>query len=369
MKKVILYNFIVFLVLLVIAEIILWFMPVEDPYAKFKQYVESGYIKSQFAPNLKLEFELEDSLPGFENYPNRNVFTTNNVGFRGPALNLKEKKAYRIFCVGGSTTECLRLNDGDDWPAKLGTLLNKDGKKAYEVYNCGKSGDDLNDHMSMISQRIIQLRPDMIILYSGVNDLRKSYFDQNPYKIETQNVHKLPFTKLLLSQFQLYRRFYYLLKNREAPSQETISLKSNYKHEVLMAQKAPVGVNPAPVDTAFFANKVKAIIGMCKENNIALIIATQKTTWTTTDKVLSNWIYMNMIGDSVYSQTMLQQKMDGLNDIQATLAKQHGVYPLRIDSLIPATSEFFHDDCHFNPKGCEQMAQQCFDLIRQIHYN
>jgi hypothetical protein len=368
MKKIILYNSIVFLVLLVVAELILWLMPVEDPYKKFKQYVEPGYIKSQFAPNTRLEFEMEDSLPGFENYAKKTVFSTNNIGFRGKELDIHNKSAYRILCVGGSTTECLRLNDGDDWPAVLESLLHKNSQRKYEVQNCGKSGEDLNDHISMIAHRIIHLKPDMIILYSGVNDLRKSYFDHNPLKIETQNVHTLPFSKLLLSQFQLYRRFYYMMKNQQAPKQESITLKSNYKGEVLAAEKAPISGTPAPLDTSYYAHKIKAIIGICKANNITLVIATQKTNWLTRDKVLNNWIYMNMIGDTAYSRTMLQQKMDEMNTIQATLAKQQGVYILRTDSLLPATAEYFHDDCHFNPKGCRQMAQHCFDLIQQINH-
>ena len=54
-----------------------------------------------------------------------NVFTTNNMGFRGDELTMpKPANEFRIFMVGGSTTECLYLDDSKALTRVLQNELN-----------------------------------------------------------------------------------------------------------------------------------------------------------------------------------------------------------------------------------------------------
>ena len=94
----------------------------------------------------------------------------NEYGFRGDSVIVpKPKEEYRIFMVGGSTTECLYIDDSLAVNKQLqDRLLDKNAK----VYGAGKSGDDTPDHLAMIGHRILHLDPDMIVLFCGINDLR-----------------------------------------------------------------------------------------------------------------------------------------------------------------------------------------------------
>src|SRR5512145_1944580 len=89
------------------------FAPLTDPYWRHKTRPEmvNTYIPSQFALNLALELQPEPGLPGMKS---RSRFSVNNMGFRGDSMRvLKPADEVRIFVVGGSTTECLYLDDAD----------------------------------------------------------------------------------------------------------------------------------------------------------------------------------------------------------------------------------------------------------------
>ncbi len=344
-------------------EVVLRFFPVDDPYQSYKQFIKPTLIRSQFLPHMKLEFENEDSLLGFSSYMKKTNFTTNSMGFRGVEIDPKDTNSFRIFCIGGSTTECMRLNDGDDWPGLVQKSLPLFENKKVEVQNCGKSGDDLQDHLSMLIYRVAYLKPDVVIIFSGINDVRRSYFDDNPYNIELNRISRIPFIKMWASEFQLYRRFYNVIKNQSAPSAESISIKSNYKEQVIYEKKAPRSDSVPPVDNAIYRSKLKSIIGICKANNIRLIIATQKTNWTTNDVMLKKWLYMNLIYDVAYNKVILQMKMDELNNIQKSVCRDFKVEVLDVDSLIPGSAKYFYDDCHFNPEGSIKMSELVLSKI------
>ena len=157
------------LVSLVAAEILLRVLaPLPDPYARYKELPRApSPILRELPLSFFLETEAEPGLPGVP--PRRRRFTTNNVGFRGGFLARPKPAAeYRVFMVGGSTTECLYLDDTEAVTFILQEELNRrmGGKRQWRVYNAGKSGNRSYDHLAMISQRIVHLEPDMIIVFA-----------------------------------------------------------------------------------------------------------------------------------------------------------------------------------------------------------
>lgn len=69
--------------------------------------------------NINRQISLED---GFRHSCLDSAFhySTNSIGFRGPE---PIKGGFRIFTVGGSTSECSLLDDQDTWSAHLLELL------------------------------------------------------------------------------------------------------------------------------------------------------------------------------------------------------------------------------------------------------
>ena len=67
--------------------------------------------------------------------------------------------------VGGSTTECLYLDDQDTWPEVLQQKL-APGRPGLDVVNAGHAGDSTREHIALLAQRIVPFEPDVVVLPS-----------------------------------------------------------------------------------------------------------------------------------------------------------------------------------------------------------
>lgn len=77
---------------------------------------------------------------------------------------------FRIVCEGGSTTfDLLARNNAATWPARLGALLAPDD---VDVANAGFPGWTSLESLLSLEIRDVDLRPDLVVVYSGVNDLQ-----------------------------------------------------------------------------------------------------------------------------------------------------------------------------------------------------
>ncbi|MGZ5381764.1 MAG: SGNH/GDSL hydrolase family protein [Thermoanaerobaculia bacterium] len=81
----------------------------------------------------------------------------------------KPAGTWRVVCEGGSTTfDLLAPDDAGTWPARLGTLL---GPRA-DVVNGGFPGWTSLESMVALAIRDLDLQPDLVVVFSGVNDLQ-----------------------------------------------------------------------------------------------------------------------------------------------------------------------------------------------------
>ena len=290
------------------------FAPLVDPYEDLKTRAArpvNQYIRSQFPPNFQLTFEAEEGLPGVRG---RNTFSTNNAGFRGDDIAYpKPAHEYRVFMVGGSTTECLILDDDD----AISTVLQRELQArlpkgpTVRVYNAGKSGDRIDDHLSMIVHRLILLRPDMLIVFAGINDLRAAMYgyDYLHYPIADQaspefgrDVTEFQRTgpdlglsrllRLTAAEFQIGRRLYYLLRSPEETLLE-IPLKSDIRKRVEIRKAAPRVADSPRLNLAAYRANLLTIVAAAEVHDIRLVVMTQLATWNSSvDPEMEDWHWM-----------------------------------------------------------------------------
>lgn len=81
----------------------------------------------------------------------------------------KPAGTYRVLCEGGSTTfDLLAADDAGTWPARLGTLL----RPGADVVNGGFPGWTSLESLVSLETRDLDLAPDLVVVFSGVNDLQ-----------------------------------------------------------------------------------------------------------------------------------------------------------------------------------------------------
>src|SRR6266511_1833134 len=99
-------------------------------------------------------------------------FRTNTEGIRGREWAADRDGEYRILAIGGSTTECLYLDQDKTWEALLESELGTtaDGRQVW-VGNAGRSGLNTRDHVAFMKLAIDQYDVDAIVILIGANDL------------------------------------------------------------------------------------------------------------------------------------------------------------------------------------------------------
>ncbi|MEE9563755.1 MAG: SGNH/GDSL hydrolase family protein, partial [Nitrosopumilaceae archaeon] len=111
-----------------------------------------------------------------QNVPNQHFLTVNinSHGFRGPEIFIeKPDDTYRIFVVGGSTTFSIRaLSDQHTIPGYLQQKFDETGlDKKIEVINAGIDAVTSTDELQLVKSKIVNYKPDLIIIYDGHNDV------------------------------------------------------------------------------------------------------------------------------------------------------------------------------------------------------
>ena len=94
-------------------------------------------------------------------------------GYRGPSLGRKQPGEKRVAILGGSTTWGFGLKAGQDFPAQLQTMLaeRRDVSAPINVLNLGFNNEGAYSFKFTL-QDYAYLEPDVVVLYSGYNDVR-----------------------------------------------------------------------------------------------------------------------------------------------------------------------------------------------------
>jgi lysophospholipase L1-like esterase len=102
------------------------------------------------------------------------VQVTNSLGFRGREVQVpKPAGRYRIACLGGSTTYDDAVSDPDAYPLRLEEFLRQARpERDIEVVNAGQPNYTTAENIAHLALRVLDLQPDAIVLYEGINDWR-----------------------------------------------------------------------------------------------------------------------------------------------------------------------------------------------------
>ncbi len=351
-------------VLVIGAEFTLaWVAPLPDPYAAQRRM--PGFVPSAHAPDQLYRIVIEPNLPGVEpvHEGRVNQFSTNNLGFRGDDLvRPKPVDELRIFTIGGSTMECIVLDDSRD-PSRLlqDTLDEMSEGRQVRVYNAGKSGDRSYDHLAMVTQRIAHLQPDVLVVFAGVNDLMAGLFGVDYLHLEPRQIARADLLKFLAGESQLYRRAHTAarrFRRRTAREiQETIAFETNYAEKVTLQQSFPAIEAPPRVDLGSYATNLRSIVAVGRAAGARVVLMTQASTWNSTvDPEASRWHWMRLRQDGVYREDLMDAALESYNDVMRGLAATENVEIVDLAATMSKSLEWFYDDVHFNDAGARAAA-------------
>jgi lysophospholipase L1-like esterase len=150
----------------------------EDDYLRFSLYQDIPQAKKKYSPHHYLNYV---TTPGYQN----GNTSHNSLGYRGKEFRVKkEKNIFRIVALGGSTINTSAVEDNENtFPSLLEKVLQQDyNYDKVEVINAGVSGYSSWETLISFQFRVLELDPNMIIVYHGTNDVHPRLVREGHYR-------------------------------------------------------------------------------------------------------------------------------------------------------------------------------------------
>ncbi|MBL7810628.1 MAG: SGNH/GDSL hydrolase family protein [Bacteroidetes bacterium] len=282
------------------------------------------------------------------------VHNKNGLGFRGEAFPAEPEKRIKLFCLGGSTTECFYLSDGKDWPGRLATRLQQDNP-AWWVNNAGMDGHSTYGHILLLKEHVLKWKPDYVLFLIGCNDVAAAGLN----RFETTGGKSSVWQKSELATLYLNWRL-----SRQAE-------KKGMRHQPVDFSKAQTADTAkwwqVPEDnyTGEYVLRVKELISLCKAAGAVPIFAAQPGMLASeTDK--STGRYMGNLAFLGQSALHYRIQLDRYNTALKNTCRDHGVLCIETDRLMPVDSRLYYDFFHYNNAGCDTLASILFPYIRTL---
>ncbi len=137
-----------------------------------------GYSPAEisfYAPHHYMIYTLNPNAGGRSEdfFGSKPEYRINSIGYRGNEFSMKKQPGvFRIVCIGSSTTFGLHEPDeAQTYPRLLEDALSRaQPGSRIEVINAGTPGWTAAECLINFQFRVLELSPDMVIVYEGVNE-------------------------------------------------------------------------------------------------------------------------------------------------------------------------------------------------------
>lgn len=342
---------------------------------------ESDYYYAWWPGLVRVFHPRPGVLPGVTG---ESVFRANSIGLRGDEL--APQSDFRVLAVGGSTTECLFLDQAEAWPQMLqeGLAQGAAGRRVW-VANAGKSGHTSRDHITMLEHLLPQLPDlDLVLLLVGTNDLNLWLAEGEDYDPDFR-LRPGSQAWLLLRSFQLLpvskdpriplhkrTRLWSALRRvatRLLPSRDVQDDLADV-HELWRAHRRCASAIRTQLPDmqpplGEYRRNLHALIDLCEQAGVRAVLLTQPAVWFDgmPEEVLRTlWMggvgdFLNEEGCEYYSHEAMQRGMQAYNEVLREVAAERGVEVCDLDRVLSGDPRWFYDDVHFNEAGSARVAQ------------
>ena len=332
-------------------------------------------------PGLSVVFEpSSETMPGVEG---PSFFRVNALGFRGD--DPVDDSSAQWLALGGSTTECLYLDQTETWAMLLQEELARDADQAPQVYIGGKSGLCLRDNIVQL-RALLPQHPelDAVLLLVGANDLllRLAQGDEHdPWALADPDVA----SQLYVRSFQIrplaaiggpiWKRTAFwqaLSRTRKRVGGERMSQDAHGEiyHEWRAEREAarPWRDSLPPLDSALagFRDQLIEAAALCRGAGVRLVLLTQPSVWSAELSPAAEanlWMGRGVDGagsegrDEFYTPARLAEGMALYNAEIRRFAAAQDLECIDIAQALGPNEAYFYDDVHFNEAGAREVTR------------
>ncbi len=273
----------------------------------------------------------------------------NSLGYRNDEFPLKKPEGvYRIAVLGGSTVYTEKVKDNaKTFTAQLENILrNRYSYNNVQVINAGVPGYNSWESLINLQFRVLDLEPDLIIIYQNTNDVHTRLVIPDAYHGDNSGArtqwHEPP---IKWWEYSTALR----IISRKLDWSEQVRLRDfvDAPTTVENTGAAPVAAlqqNP-PI---YFQRNLSNMIAVAKENEIKVILAT--------------WAYSPHFNDYA-SRDYYQQAYQEHNNIIRKFSDTHNVPVFDFAAVMPQLKKYWADGRHVNEPGALLKAELFAEFI------
>ncbi|MBF0584348.1 MAG: hypothetical protein HQL80_08950 [Magnetococcales bacterium] len=348
-----------------------------------------------FAPNSSSRFvPAAGIMPGVDYRESH--FSINDIGLRGEPLP-REAGVIKGLAIGGSTTECLFLDDADVWTRQLQSQLSR--RRRVWVGNSGKSGLNSFGHLVQVEAHLREIKPHWLLVMAGINDLnlcisgglaairdnaRLAAEPGYPASYRRHVFAQIDWSDLGLWQWQrLWRRIALgdraVQRNPAGPYvvQDAAGLfyqeQRQRRQQAIMVDTEPdIGQCLEP-----FRDNLSRMAQMAKTAGVPLVLMTQgalyKADMPAAEEALL-WfgsVDHNFFGSQpathYYSARVMARLLARYNDVTLSLCRSAQIPCFDTDQQLPKDVTTYYDDVHFNIHGAYMLGEKLAAFLETAH--
>jgi len=297
-------------------------------------------------------FQFDPDYTSFPGVTGGATSAINAQGVRGAAWPARDK-ALRVLCLGGSTTECLFLDDDEAWPAQLGADLSQQLQRPVWTGAAAVSEYASGQHLRFLRESPLVEEVDCVVVLVGVGDLVRTLLGLDagaappPWWIDTRalslvkEIWNVRLRKGLVVDFD-GRNYTAKRRSREfAP---------------------PPGYNiPAALDA--YAARLRQLVATAQSRGVSLVLVTQPTLWDDfLNPILQQRLALGRVTPAPrkWKQLLprnLRENIDRFNLRLIAVAQESGTPLVDAATSMSGEGAYFYDDYHLSEAGCQELAR------------
>jgi lysophospholipase L1-like esterase len=318
---------------------------VERRYAKLKEYRPGTRLLLSFPRN---------HLPYTDNvFTKRYRFDIDSNGFVAPSRKYDAPDKVIVF-LGGSTTECMFVDEDQRFPYVTGQILERETRAKINSYNGGMSGNNSLNAIDILINKVIPLKPDVVVFMENINDLSTllyegTYWNNNKARSPVETLKKRPLVGKLLKEI-LIPNLNYAYKTMKK------TLFKPEEDEFSSSRGKKLVIDQAKMVRDFTAD-LQTIVCTCKAWGIVPVLMTQANRITAhPDPVVAT--YIGRYGQETgISYQKFKELYDLFNATIREVGRNNQVMVIDLAREVPPDKKYLYDLVHFNDAGSQLAAR------------
>lgn len=339
-----------FFLLEIVARVWLNYLATPDQYDRYVLFTSIDPQDYAWTPHPYLGYY---PTPNFK----KGLTSHNSLGYRNHEFPLKKPDGvFRIVALGGSSTYDVSIKDNQKtFTAQLERLLNEEyGYQNIQVINAGVPGYNSWEILGNLEFRVLDLDPDLVIIYEGVNDVHARLVVPSAYRgddLGRRRAWQVPHVALW-EHSALLRIVSRAMNITRQVSVDDFASAPTYVSWPFESRLQEFDLDPAEVlkenPPIYFRRNLENMIAIAKEHNVQILFST--------------WAYSPYLHDYA-SEGYYQQGFRENNAVVKDIATSHDIPLFDFASVMPQDAKYWADGRHVNEAGALVKARLFAEFI------